>query len=74
MSIRDNVAFAPRLLGWPRKRIEGAVRESLEGAALWDEVYIASELERMGDYAVRIARMTSTCSGYPTGSSEPSSA
>ena len=38
MSIRDNVAFAPQLLGWPRKRIEKAVRESLEGAALWDEV------------------------------------
>jgi len=38
MSIRDNVAFAPQLLGWPRKRIESAVRESLDGAALWDEV------------------------------------
>ena len=38
MSIRDNVAFAPRLLGWSRKRIETSVRESLEGAALWDEV------------------------------------
>jgi phosphate transport system ATP-binding protein len=38
MSIRDNVAFAPRLLGWPRKKIETAVRDSLEGAALWDEV------------------------------------
>ena len=38
MSIRDNVAFAPQLLGWPRKRIESAVRDSLEGAALWDEV------------------------------------
>jgi phosphate transport system ATP-binding protein len=38
MSIRDNVAFAPQLLGWPRKRIEAAVRDSLEGAALWDEV------------------------------------
>src|SRR3982074_3611348 len=38
MSIRENVAFAPQLLGWPRKRIEAAVRDSLEGAALWDEV------------------------------------
>jgi phosphate transport system ATP-binding protein len=38
MSIRDNVAFAPQLLGWSRKRIESTVRESLEGAALWDEV------------------------------------
>src|ERR1700738_2470981 len=38
MSIRDNVAFAPRLLGWSKSRIEGVVRESLERAALWDEV------------------------------------
>src|SRR5260221_6229738 len=37
MSIRDNVAFAPQLLGWPKKRIESPVRDSLEGAALWDE-------------------------------------
>ncbi|TMD51453.1 MAG: phosphate signaling complex protein PhoU [Chloroflexi bacterium] len=28
-------------------------------------LYIASELERMGDYAVRIARMTSTLCGLP---------
>src|SRR3981081_2668748 len=27
MSIRDNVAFAPRLLGWSRTRIESSVRE-----------------------------------------------
>jgi phosphate transport system ATP-binding protein len=38
MSIHDNVAFAPRLLGWSKSRIEGVVRESLERAALWDEV------------------------------------
>jgi phosphate transport system ATP-binding protein len=38
MSIRDNVAFAPRLLGWHRARIEEVVRRSLEDAALWDEV------------------------------------
>jgi phosphate transport system ATP-binding protein len=38
MSIRDNVAFAPQLLGWSRKRIETTVRDSLVGAALWDEV------------------------------------
>src|ERR1700730_15356474 len=30
MSIRDDVAFAPQLLGWDRKRIEAKVRESLE--------------------------------------------
>jgi phosphate transport system ATP-binding protein len=38
MSIYDNVAFAPRLLGWPRKRIEEVVERSLRDAALWDEV------------------------------------
>jgi phosphate transport system ATP-binding protein len=38
MSIRDNVAFAPQLLGWSRKRVETAVTESLGAAALWDEV------------------------------------
>jgi phosphate transport system ATP-binding protein len=38
MSIRDNVAFAPRLLGWNRHRIDAVVKESLGDAALWDEV------------------------------------
>jgi phosphate transport system ATP-binding protein len=38
MSIRDNVAFAPQLLGWSRRRVESAVRDSLQAAALWDEV------------------------------------
>ncbi len=38
MSIKDNVAFAPRLLGWKKSRIEEVVRNSLERAALWDEV------------------------------------
>jgi phosphate transport system ATP-binding protein len=38
MSIKDNVAFAPRLLGWKKSRIEEVVRRSLESAALWDEV------------------------------------
>jgi phosphate transport system ATP-binding protein len=38
MSIRDNVAFGPRLLGWSKARIHEVVRRSLEGAALWDEV------------------------------------
>jgi phosphate transport system ATP-binding protein len=38
MSIRDNVAFAPRLLGWSSTRIEETVRRSLKRAALWDEV------------------------------------
>jgi phosphate transport system ATP-binding protein len=38
MSIRDNVSFAPRLLGWDRSRIEEAVERSLRDAALWDEV------------------------------------
>ena len=38
MSIRDNIAFAPRLLGWKSNRIKAAVEESLERAALLDEV------------------------------------
>src|ERR1700745_3521153 len=38
MSIRDNIAFAPRLLGWSSSRIRTAVEESLERAALLDEV------------------------------------
>ena len=38
MSVRDNVAFAPRLLGWSQLRIRSAVEESLERAALLDEV------------------------------------
>ena len=38
MSIRDNVAFAPRLLGWNAAKTAEAVTRSLEAAALWDEV------------------------------------
>ena len=38
MSIRDNVAFAPRLLGWNRSLIDEAVEKSLRDAVLWDEV------------------------------------
>jgi phosphate transport system ATP-binding protein len=38
MSIRDNIGFAPRLLGWKPARIKEAVMESLERAALLDEV------------------------------------
>jgi phosphate transport system ATP-binding protein len=38
MSIKDNVAFAPRLLGWKKSRIDEVVRKSLDSAALWDEV------------------------------------
>jgi phosphate transport system ATP-binding protein len=38
MSIKDNVAFAPRLLGWSSTRITEVVRRSLDSAALWDEV------------------------------------
>jgi phosphate transport system ATP-binding protein len=38
MSIRDNVAFAPRLLGWNRRRIDAVVKDSLGDAALWEEV------------------------------------
>src|SRR6266849_3919401 len=38
MSIRDNIAFAPTLLGWSTSRIRQAVEQSLERAALIDEV------------------------------------
>jgi len=38
MSIEDNIAFAPKLLGWNRARIKAAVEESLARAALLDEV------------------------------------
>ena len=38
LSIRDNVAFAPRLLGWSRQDVDQAVERSLKDAALWDEV------------------------------------
>jgi phosphate transport system ATP-binding protein len=38
MSIRDNVAFGPKLLGWKRHTIEETVERSLRDAALWDEV------------------------------------
>jgi phosphate transport system ATP-binding protein len=38
MSIRDNVAFGPKLLGWNRRRIDEVVERSLHDAALWDEV------------------------------------
>ncbi|HEY1455798.1 MAG TPA: phosphate ABC transporter ATP-binding protein PstB [Candidatus Dormibacteraeota bacterium] len=38
MSIRDNVAFAPRLLGWRSAKVKAAVEQSLERAALLDEV------------------------------------
>ncbi len=38
-SVFDNVAFGPRVLGLHRTRsLDDMVRESLEGAALWDEV------------------------------------
>ncbi len=38
MSVRDNVAFAPRLLGWKAAEIRTAVEDSLDRAALLDEV------------------------------------
>ncbi len=39
-SIYDNVAFGPRVLGLTKSRheLDAAVQESLEGAALWNEV------------------------------------
>ena len=50
MSIRDNIAFAPRLLGWRSDRIKSAVEESLERAALLDEVR-----DRMNDPATSLS-------------------
>jgi phosphate transport system ATP-binding protein len=38
MSIRNNVAFALRLHGWKKSRIDDAVERSLKDASLWDEV------------------------------------
>ncbi len=50
MSIRDNVAFAPRLLGWPQARINTAIEESLQRAALLDEVK-----DRLGEPAASLS-------------------
>ena len=50
MSIRDNIAFAPRLLGWKSERIKRAVEESLQRAALLDEVK-----DRLGDPATSLS-------------------
>jgi phosphate transport system ATP-binding protein len=38
MSIYDNVAYGPRLMGWSRSRIDSAVEESLRVSGLWDDV------------------------------------
>jgi phosphate transport system ATP-binding protein len=38
MSIYDNVAYGPRLMGWSRARIQPAVEESLRFTGLWDDV------------------------------------
>jgi phosphate transport system ATP-binding protein len=37
-SIHDNVAFGPRVNGFPRSEINDVVEQSLRRAALWDEV------------------------------------
>lgn len=39
LSIYDNVAFAPRLAGTPRRELDSIVEECLRRAALWDEVH-----------------------------------
>ena len=38
MSIYDNVAYGPRLMGWSQSRIQSAVEESLRFTGLWDDV------------------------------------
>src|SRR5260370_31877535 len=50
MSIGDNISFAPRLLGGKQVRIREAVEESLEGAALLEEVK-----DRLGDPATSLS-------------------
>lgn len=50
-SIYDNVAFGPRVLGLSNRKseLDAVVRESLEGAALWDEVK-----HRLNDQALQL--------------------
>src|ERR1700719_4221418 len=50
MSIKDNVAFAPRLLGFSSSRINEVAQRSLEAAALWDEVS-----DRLGEPATSLS-------------------
>jgi len=38
MSIYDNVAYGPRLMGWSKAAIHGTVEESLRFAGLWDDL------------------------------------
>jgi phosphate transport system ATP-binding protein len=38
VSIYDNVAYGPRLMGWSKDAIDAAVEESLRVAGLWDDV------------------------------------
>jgi len=38
MSIYDNVAYGPRLMGWSESRIQSTVEESLAFTGLWDDV------------------------------------
>ena len=38
MSVYDNVAYGPRLMGWSESRIQSAVEESLAFTGLWHDV------------------------------------
>jgi phosphate transport system ATP-binding protein len=38
MSIYDNVAYGPRLMGWTKVAVHSAVEESLRVAGLWEDV------------------------------------
>jgi phosphate transport system ATP-binding protein len=38
MSIYDNVAYGPRLMGWSKAAVHAAVEESLRVAGLWEDV------------------------------------
>jgi phosphate transport system ATP-binding protein len=38
MSIYDNIAYGPRLMGWSKPAVNAAVEESLRVAGLWEDV------------------------------------
>lgn len=47
MSIYDNVAYGPKLMGWSHARIQSAVEESLRFTGLWNDV--ADRLHRSAE-------------------------
>ena len=49
-SIRDNVAYGPKVAGRPKADLEGTVERSLRRASLWDEVK-----DRLGEPATKLS-------------------